>query len=77
MKIKIDGLDNCPCGSGSLFGNCCNSNPLKMWFINRIGCRLQDEKTKDEFIIKDFNHAIGLYLLASDGDSFKDLTNKL
>lgn len=75
MNIVLQSNDKCPCESGSQFGNCCNSNPFKMWFINRIGCRLMDERTKEQIIISDFNHAIGLYLLASDGESFKDLTN--
>lgn len=73
MKIKRSKKDKCPCESGLLFGDCCLNNPLKMWFLNRVGCRMVDERTGAELVIKDDNHAIQLYELASAGDSFKDI----
>lgn len=74
IKIKIGRNDPCPCGSGEKLKNCCITNPLKFWFLSRIGTRVfysdpkcpqpmceSCQKGRIGLIIGNPKHAVELY----------------
>ena len=88
IKIKLQRNDPCPCKSGKKLKNCCMSNPLKMWFLNRVGTRIyyfdsmcdkplcdSCQQGRTGIVIRNAEHAIQLYEFARANDDRIEFTN--
>jgi len=90
INFELKPRDKCPCLSNKKYRNCCYGNPLKVWFLQRVGTRIfwydKDCDTlhceecrvgKIGMNIGNPKHAVALYENAKACYPRKIFTNKL